>query len=163
MARSVGLVILMAVFLLGSSYSSGELLAAEGSSKATSKQSKGKTRAYHGNPTFKRGLELGADQGVKAGKLDLSEGKDPDLTRHKIYNDPRPFYRYEFGNQGSFTRGFHAGFLKGYRHAMEGKKVPFKSPIYSDSGMAMSASRVYKPKPKKKRGVHRSVVVSDAL
>ena len=75
-----------------------------------------------GDPARKRGLELGFDYGLKAGKADKEQNKKPDPKSHSEFNDPNKLYRYEYGYRASFNAGFRSGFMGGYQQAF-GKDV----------------------------------------
>lgn len=99
----------------------------------------GKKQAYMGDPGRKRGLELGFDQGYMAAQADLDQGLEPDLSRHETYNDPKPFYRYEFGNRGSFYNGFRSGFIVGYRQVL-GRGVSIVPPRFGQGSGSWGAA-----------------------
>jgi len=99
----------------------------------------GKKTGFNGDPAKKRGLEIGFDQGQKAGKKDLDQKLSPDPRRHEEYNKPEKFFRTEYGSVASFSSGFRSGFVGGYQTAF-GKKVPISS-----SGSSYGASGI-KPK-----------------
>ncbi len=97
--------------------------------------SKGNVGGIMGDPARKRGLELGFDMGKKAGKADKDQGKKADPQTHPEFNDPRPFYRYEYGSFAGFASGFRSGFLGGYKTAYGGDaKIKLTSPTVKSSG-----------------------------
>jgi hypothetical protein len=107
------------------------------SQAATSKgkqEAGGKKAGFNGDPAKKRGLEIGFDQGQKAGKSDLEQKLSPDPRRHEEYSKPEKFFRHEYGSQASFSSGFRSGFVGGYQTAF-GKKVPHS---VSDSSYGVS-------------------------
>jgi hypothetical protein len=68
-----------------------------------------------GDPSHKRGLELGYDMGPRAGSEDKAQNKNPDPSLRHEYKKPEQFYRYEFGYRSTFIAGFRRGFLRGYK------------------------------------------------
>ncbi len=84
-----------------------------------------KKTGFAGDPARKRGLELGYDFGLKAGKQDKGENKKPDPQSHEAYKKPEKYFRSEYGSAGAFIGGFKSGFIGGYQMAF-GKKVPLK-------------------------------------
>ena len=94
--------------------------------KPAKKATTEKKSAYMGDPARKRGLELGYDYGLKAGKEDKAKNKKLAPQDNEVYKNPDKFYRYEFGSRANFNSGFKSGFLGGYQQAF-GKKVPLKA------------------------------------
>lgn len=97
-----------------------------GSSTATKSTTSGKKSGFSGDPARKRGLELGFDYGLKAGKEDKAQKKKADPQAHQPFQNPEKYYRYEFGSRANFISGFKSGFLGGYQQAL-GKKVTWKA------------------------------------
>ncbi len=100
-----------------------------------------KKTGFSGDPARKRGLELGFDFGLKAGKGDKSLNKKPNPGEHEAFKNPDKYYRYEFGSRASFVGGFKSGFVGGYQQAF-GKKVQLKA----DGSTTLSAPTTPKPK-----------------
>lgn len=103
----------------------------------------GKKTGFNGDPAKKRGLEIGFDQGQKAGKGDLEKKLSPDPNRHDEFNKPEKFFRFEYGSQAAFSSGFRSGFVGGYQAAY-GKKV--KVSASASGGTSTSGSPSAKPK-----------------
>jgi len=68
-----------------------------------------------GDPSRKRGLELGYDVGLKAARQENATGTAPDAKAHPEYQNPDKWYRYEYGSRAQFMAGFRSGFLGAYR------------------------------------------------
>jgi len=116
---------------------------------------------YTGDPSRKRGLELGFDQGLKAGKQDKEQNKKPDPGACEDYQKPEKFFRHEYGSQTAFTSGFKSGFVGGYQSAF-GKKVPLKS---TGDGLttATTSPKTGVPKTSKPKEGSSANTSSDAL
>ena len=125
-------------------------LAQTKSSTKTTSSDPSKKVGFSGDPARKRGMEIGFDQGKKAGKVDKEQALKPDLKRHEAYDNPDKYFRSEYGSRASFTSGFRSGFSGGYQSAF-GKKVNL-----SADGMPKDA----KPEIPKKGGATHA---SDAL
>lgn len=86
----------------------------EGSSQVSKKSRSEKSRAYGGDPSLKRGLELGYDDGVRAGKEEKRAGqkksREYDLTRMAEKK-----YRMEYGSKSKFVSGYKSGFARGFK------------------------------------------------
>lgn len=90
-----------------------------------------KTQAYMGDPSQKRGFELGYDHGVKEGKKDQAVGPEQKPTEKEAYKTADKQYRYEYGSRARFVAGYRAGYTKGYKSGYsrakdiaEGKRGP---------------------------------------
>jgi hypothetical protein len=83
---------------------------------------KAKQGGISGDPARKRGLELGFDKGLKAGKQDKNKGLKPNPKAHDEFNNPDKSYSYEYGSRVNFDAGFRSGFLGGYQQGF-GQKV----------------------------------------
>src|SRR4029453_5716527 len=134
---------IVSFLLLGTFGSSRNLLAQSSPSTPASKTSASETakpQVYASDPAFKRGVELGYDSGIKAGKADKAANHKADPTRHPDYKDAEKKHRSEYGSRASFVRGYQMGFTKGYTFAYTGKKTPLKAP-------SMGASSSPEPSP----------------
>jgi hypothetical protein len=76
-----------------------------------------KKSGFTGDPSRKRGSELGYDYGLKAGRSDYQDGQEANPRSHSEYVNPNPMYRYEYGYRASFNAGFRSGFLNGYKES----------------------------------------------
>lgn len=103
---------------------SGPLALAQ-TSKAAKKSAGDKKSAYMGDPARKRGLEIGFDLGLQAGREDKKNDAKPMPQEKEAYKKPEKYYRHEFGSQANFVSAFKGGFLNGYQQAF-GKKVTIK-------------------------------------
>jgi len=122
---------------------SNSLWAATGSGTSTKSAKAGaKKVGYSGDPARKRGLELGYDLGLKAGKQDKEKDAKPDPAAHDPFKTPEKYYRAEFGSRANFVSAFKSGFVGGYQTAF-GKKVKLKP---DGSGTSVSSTVVKKPK-----------------
>jgi hypothetical protein len=120
---------------------------------------KAKQGGISGDPARKRGLELGFDKGLKAGKQDKDKGLKPNPKSRDEFNNPDKSYSYEYGSRASFDAGFRSGFLGGYQQGF-GQKVKGIS-VYDETGRPPSSPTPHgpvKPPPKPKS----STVNSDA-
>jgi len=75
-----------------------------------------------GDPSRKRGLELGYDVGLKAARQESVEAKASVSNDHPEYQNADKWYRYEYGSRAQFVAGFRSGFSAAYRQAL--KKSP---------------------------------------
>jgi hypothetical protein len=112
-------------------------ISATKSAKSTTPEKK---TAYSGDPARKRGMELGHDYGLKAGKEDKTKNAPPNPQAHEAFKDPNKYYRYEFGSRASFVSGFKSGFLGGYQQAL-GKKVTVKAESIPSDGTASAVPK----------------------
>lgn len=83
-----------------------------------------KTGGIVGDPSHKRGLDLGYDAGPRAGREDKADNKDRNPAARQEYKNPGQFYRYEYGSRALFIAGFRRGFLRGYNSSF--KKTELK-------------------------------------
>ncbi len=83
-----------------------------------------KKSGFMGDPSRKRGSELGFDYGLKAGRTDFKDGKEANPRDHEEYVNPNPIYRYEYGYRASFNSGFRNGFLSGYKQTYGEEALP---------------------------------------
>src|SRR5262249_15580278 len=94
----------------------------------------GKKTGFNGDPSQKRGMEIGFDLGRKNGKADQVQNLKPDPKRHDEFENPDKFYRYEYGSRAAFVGGFRSGYLGGYQSAF-GKKIPLEPSMAGTTGM----------------------------
>lgn len=111
---------------------------------------KGPMGGIVGDPSRKRGVEMGYDMGFQMGKSDQRLGLEPDPKRHDTFNDPNQFYRYEFGSRAGFVSGFRGGFVGGYQKAY-GKKVKVAAPTTPLQSPSPGTTQGSAPAPKASR------------
>ena len=109
--RNIMLGVILALFVLGSL----------DSQESRAQNREGKKYGFSGDPSKKRGLELGFDRGWQAAKNDQDQAEKLDPKTHDFMVLAEKLYRYEYGSRQSFLYGFERGFLKGYREALGGK------------------------------------------
>src|SRR5262245_19383272 len=95
--------IVFGVFLGYSHPLSAQNLAAESGPKKSPSSQDGKVQGFMGDPALKRGVELGYDIGVKAGKADKAQNKKADPTHHPAYLEAEKKHRSEYGSRASFV------------------------------------------------------------
>lgn len=84
----------------------------------STKPSEGKkTGGIVGDPSHKRGFDLGYDAGPRAGNEDKAQNKTQGYSQRPEYLKPDQYYRYEYGSRAMFIAGYRRGFLRGYNSA----------------------------------------------
>ena len=115
----------------------------------------GKKYGYFGDPSKKRGIELGFDRGMKAAKQDEEQAEKLDPKKHDVMKLAEDNYSYEYGNRRTFIHGFQRGFYQGYKDALGKTPLPPSTiaQTQSESGEA----------PLEKEEPNRDPIRSDAL
>jgi len=145
-STSLKWMIVLGVFLGYSEPLLAQNLATESGPKKTPSSQNGKVQGYMGDPALKRGVELGYDIGVKAGKADKAQNKKADPTHHPDYLEADKKHRSEYGSRASFVRGYQMGFTKGYTVSYTGKAAPLKAPSVGAGTATIPEATPSKPK-----------------
>ena len=77
-----------------------------------------KTGGIVGDPSHKRGFDLGYDAGPRAGREDQGGIPPSNYSQRPEYQNPEQFYRYEYGARAMFIAGYRRGFVRGYKSSM---------------------------------------------
>lgn len=101
-----------------------------------------KTGGIRGDPSLKRGFDLGYDVGPRAAQEDRIQNKIPNPFLRPEYTKPDHLYRYEYGSRAAFVAGFRRGFLLGYRSSFGGTNIKGAAAIRV--GKSVEPSRVQK-------------------